>query len=116
MRARVKLNHDTSDPFGRILYGSWWWMVSVEGHGSKTGFARTELKARLRADKAAAKLSKLPENTWVDYEFETGGDMEKDWGKLTGWCIFCRKGGQEIEPAASAKLGKVVCVECAEDL
>lgn len=54
----------------RLVFGAWFWVVRTD-NGQKSGHARTELKARAKAEKAARKLASRPvDPPWIDYEIE----------------------------------------------
>ncbi|KMS69798.1 hypothetical protein ACH49_26025 [Streptomyces leeuwenhoekii] len=48
----------THNAFERNVIGwRWWWQTVVLGRGVRSGFTRTEEKARARAEEAARKLA-----------------------------------------------------------
>lgn len=59
MQANITITECTThNAFDRNVLGwRWWWQAHVWGRGLCSGFARTEEKARARAEKAAQKLA-----------------------------------------------------------
>jgi len=65
--ARITISQDHTDRLGNLLFGSWWWMSYADGVGSKSGFARSELRARAKAERAVRKLARTPGETRFRY-------------------------------------------------
>lgn len=70
--ARITINHDHTDRLGELLFGGWWWQVYVAEVGLKSGFARTEPRARVKAERAARKLACATPQTWFRYTLPIG--------------------------------------------
>ncbi|MET8172824.1 hypothetical protein [Streptomyces clavifer] len=77
--ARITINRDHTDRLGELLFGGWWWQVYVAGVGHKSGFARTEPRARVKAERAARKLACATPQSWLRYTLHVnaeGGDAQ----------------------------------------
>ncbi|MER5892304.1 hypothetical protein [Streptomyces sp. NPDC001876] len=65
--ARITISQDHTDWLGNLSFGSWWWRTYLDGVGSKSGFARTERRARAKAERAAHKLARTARETTFRY-------------------------------------------------
>ncbi|MFE2017568.1 hypothetical protein ACFW9O_05860 [Streptomyces sp. NPDC059499] len=74
--ARVTINRDHTTRLGNLVFASWWWQVHLPGVGSKSGFARTESRARAKAERAAGKLARTPQATTFRYTLPTSAEEE----------------------------------------
>lgn len=74
IEAEIQITESTHHPWHvRVILGMRWdWYVHVPGHGGDSGDARTEARARRRAEKAARKLAGLAPEPEYAYRYPVG--------------------------------------------
>ncbi|MFD0053012.1 hypothetical protein ACFVHR_04710 [Streptomyces sp. NPDC127168] len=71
MTARITIVERTDkDLTDRLCGWHWFWMATLPGRGTRSGFARTQEKARQHAERAAREMTDLPEENVERYEYD----------------------------------------------
>jgi hypothetical protein len=68
--ARITIVERTNKDLTDWISGwHWFWMATLPGRGTRSGFARTKEKAKQRAEQAAREIAELPEGSIEHYEY-----------------------------------------------
>ncbi|MFJ5143290.1 hypothetical protein [Streptomyces sp. NPDC088707] len=74
--AHISITRKDDAPVEALLFGRWFWYVRITWKGSRSGFARTEARARAKAEQAAHELAAAPVDQTIRYDLPVDGGTE----------------------------------------